>query len=552
MLADHQRAAAARALFLLETRGGVLLADDVGLGKSYVAAEVMRALQGVDVDLIVPAALVAQWRETLRAFDVDAHIATHDGLATEPFVPQPRERLVVVDEAHAFRNPRTRRYAALAKRTIAARMLLVTATPVCNSAADLEALLRLLARDDLLADLGIPSIDCAFESRDAEALARIVGALVIRRDRSVLPDELRFGALERRVVVHDVLDAPQIDELRFPLVGEHALLRRFLRRRLESSEAALIESIRRQLRFYDRALACVAAGRALPKREYRRAFAHEEDRDAFQEVLFWDLFAAEGAADADAIRAESARLEALLALARASPCTKRQQLVELVRDEREPMLIFTGSAATARDLRDALQRARPCGLVTARERSRDAVLDAFRTGRLDLVVSTDMASEGLNLQRAGVVVHYDIPWNPVKLDQRNGRAHRIGQTRDRVRAIYFIPRNRETRIVATVARKNRVRRRAVDATPSSPIAPTLRPRLARTAAYFTLADAAERAGLVLPDSLARRHRAGLELLMEEMAHEFLDARRLADLVALVDAELCGARPRCDAPHERNA
>jgi superfamily II DNA or RNA helicase len=551
VLAEHQRDAAARALALLATRGGVLLADDVGLGKSYIAAEVMRAMR-CELDLIVPAALVAQWRETLGVFGVDAHISTHDGLAGEPFVPLPRARLVVVDEAHAFRNPHTRRYAALAKRTIAAKVLLVTATPVCNSAADLEALLRLLARDDLLTDLGIPSIDCAFERQDRDALARIVGALVIRRDRSVLPPELHFGALERRVVVHPVLDAPAIDELQFPLVGEHALLRRFLRRRLESSEAAFIESVRRQLRFYDRALACVAAGRALPKREYRRAFGSEEDRDAFQEVLFWNLFAPEGAADADAIRVETCKLDGLLALAGASPYEKRQMLVDLVRDEREPMLVFTGSAATARDLRDVLQRVRPCGLVTSRERSRDAVLHAFSSGRLDLVVSTDMASEGLNLQRAGVVVHYDIPWNPVKLDQRNGRAHRIGQTRDRVRAIYFLPRDRETRIVATVARKNRVRRRTLDASTAEPIVPTLGPRLSRTAAYCKFADAAQRAGFALPQALARRHRAGIELLIDEMSDEFLDARRLADLLVLVDAELCGTRPRCDAPHERNA
>ena len=57
------------------------------------------------------------------------------------------------------------------------------------------------------------------------------------------------------------------------------------------------------------------------------------------------------------------------------------------------------------------------------------VLHAFRAGRIDVVVSTDLAAEGLNLQRAGMVVHYDLPWNPVKLGPRNGRAHRIGQTR---------------------------------------------------------------------------------------------------------------------------
>ncbi|MEO8378679.1 MAG: DEAD/DEAH box helicase [Acidobacteriota bacterium] len=530
MLAPHQADAVERALELLASRRGVLLADDVGLGKSFVAAEVMRRHR--QAELVVPAALVGQWRETLDRFEVEARIFTHDGLAGEAHYPQPGRRLVVVDEAHAFRNPRTRRYAALARRTAGARVMLITATPVCNGAADLEALLRIIARDDLLLDVGVPSIDVAFAAGDAVALGVIVGSLVIRRDRAVLPSSLQFGDLSRHVVRHPVPALRDIDALRFPLTGDSALLRRFLWRRLESSEAALCESLRRQLRFYERALAAIAAGRTLPKRDYRLAFAHEEDRDAIQQVLFWDLFAPAGREDPQAIREEVARIEELLRAVSVTPRLKRDLLRDLVRNRQAPMLIFTGAAATARDLHDALKRESRCGLVTSRERSREAVLAAFRSGRLDVVVSTDMAAEGLNLQRAGVVVHYDLPWNPVKLDQRNGRAHRIGQERDAVQAIYFIPDSRETGIVRTVARKNRVRRQTLRAGPegtrSSPA--TLRPRVTGEAAITRLRA-------VVPDLLLRRHKAGLELLIDEMSREYLDQRRLDDLVALVTEEL---------------
>lgn len=530
MLAEHQLVAAERAVELLRTRGGVVLADDIGLGKSFVAVEVMRRMGGGE--LIVPASLVAQWRETLASFAIDAPILTHDAIIRERFVPRPRDALVVVDEAHAFRNPHTQRYAALARRTAGARLLLVTATPVCNALADLEALVSLIARDDLLADAGVPSIEQAFAARDAGAIERIVAALVIRRDRSVLPGSLRFGELDRRVLRHPVLDARTIDELCFPLAGERAILRRFLWRRLESSEAALAESVRRQLRYYERALACIAAGRTLPKRDYRRAFAHEEDRDAFQEILFWDLFAPPGEADPNAIREEIAHLESLLALARASPCEKRRMLADLLEDEREPALIFTGSAATARDLAETLR----CPRITSADRTRDAILRAFRAGRIDRIVSTDMSAEGLNLQRAGLVVHYDIPWNPVKLDQRNGRAHRIGQHRASVRAIYFLPQSRETGIVETIARKNRIRRQALKPLPPipGPQTPTLRPRLTKTAAFFKLQEAATRAGLVLPECLARKHSAGIERLILEMSNEYLDRQRLEELLALLE------------------
>ena len=510
MLARHQSEAAARALELLRTRRGAILADDVGLGKSYVAAEVMRRF--AEVDLIVPAALISQWRETLTQFDARATLMTHDALLRDAYVAEPRQRLVVVDEAHAFRNPRTQRYAALARRTAGACVLLVTATPVCNGLGDLEALLRLIARDDLLASEGVPSIDVAFATRDRELLASIVAALVIRRDRSVLPEELQFGELERRVVRHPVPEV-HIDALEFPLVDDAAILRRFLWRRLESSEAAFRESLNRQRRFYQRALSAIANGRTLSKRDYRRAFAQDED---FQEVLFWDLFAPKGDADPHAVRAELRRIEPLLE--RNAPDAKKQMLEALLSDE--PTLIFTGSAATARDLHAHLEGA---GLITSKERSREAVIEAFQNGKIDRVVSTDMASEGLNLQRAAVVIHYDIPWNPVKLDQRNGRAHRIGQQSDTVKAIYFLPEGRTTRIVETVARKNRERRRAL-ATRQPPTVnrqPTLRPRVTRDAAVTRLEDP--------PPILHRRHKAGLELLIQEEC-------RLTDLLPLVAIE----------------
>lgn len=523
MLAAHQTDAVGRVRELLAARRGAILADDVGLGKSFVAAEVMRHFDRVD--LIVPAALVEQWDGTLREFAVRANVITHDRLARDPFVAEACERVVVVDEAHAFRNPHTQRYAALARRTAGARVLLVTATPVCNGLGDLEALVRLIARDDLLSDVGVPSIDVAFGVRDRELIAAIVAALVIRRDRSVLPPALQFGALERRVVRHRVLDARGIDELRFPLIGESAILRRFLWRRLESSEAAFLESLRRQRRFYERALAAIAAGRTLPKRDYRAAFAREEDRDAFQEILFWDLFAPRGDADPREIREEMARIDALIELARNAPGAKREQLLATL--GREPALIFTGSAATARHLHAAIPGS---ALVTSRERTRDHVLRAFKQGLIDVVVSTDMSSEGLNLQRAAAVIHYDIPWNPVKLDQRNGRAHRIGQQRDLVKAIYFLPESRETRIVQTVARKNRLRKHALDASGGvRPRLTTIRPRIAKDAAITRLHAA-------VPDFLLRRHKAGIEQLIDEMSREYLDASRIAHLVALAELE----------------
>lgn len=467
MLAEHQREAVARASEILDRRGGVILADDVGLGKSFVAAAIAKMFRRVQ--LIVPASLVAQWSDTLRMFDAEAEIATHHTIRRSD------AELVIVDEAHAFRNPATLRYDALARSTLAAKLLLVTATPVCNSARDLEALIGLIARDDLLSDSGVPSIDLAFATRDRAQLERIVHELVIRRDRSVLPPELAFGALERRVVRHRV-PAAAIDALQFPLVAGAPLVRRFLKRRLESSEAAFRESIRRQRRFYERVL---ESGRALTKRDYRRAFGAEEDDEIVQQVLFWDLWAPPGELDVPAVRDEMQRLDAL----HVEPSNKRELLVNMLTNE--PAIVFTQFRATARELARVLKRR-------------------------DVLVTTDRASEGLNLQRFGVVIHYDLPWNPVKLDQRNGRAHRIGQTREKVEAIYFIPEDRG--VMDVIARKNRERRQLLKATTDPRPPTTLRPRVTRQAAVVKLIEK----GLGVPEWLERRHHAGLERILREI------------------------------------
>jgi superfamily II DNA/RNA helicase len=170
-------------------------------------------------------------------------------------------------------------------------------------------------------------------------------------------------------------------------------------------------------------------------------------------------------------------------------------------------------------------------VLTSREAIPIDAIAAFRRGCIDVLICTDLAAEGLNLQRAGTVVHYDIPWNPVKLDQRNGRAWRIGQTRDSIEAIYFFPDSRRTRIVETIAAKNRARKQLLRR--ANPLAarslaalPSFMPR---DAAAVKLSKRLRDA----PPQLARRYPAGIERLFEQLASEYLDDRRLTELLALL-------------------
>lgn len=59
-----------------------------------------------------------------------------------------------------------------------------------------------------------------------------------------------------------------------------------------------------------------------------------------------------------------------------------------------------------------------------------------KTGELKLLIGTDAASEGLNLQRLGTLINIDLPWNPTRLEQRKGRIQRIGQIPDVLSSVW--------------------------------------------------------------------------------------------------------------------
>ena len=151
-----------------------------------------------------------------------------------------------------------------------------------------------------------------------------------------------------------------------------------------------------------------------------------------------------------ALQSEGSHVETLLDAAvrceQAGPDAKAEALIEwiyeLQAEENEPdlkVLIFTEFVPTQQMLKEFLE-ARGISVVTlngsmAMEERKQAQ-DAFRKLQR-VLVSTDAGGEGLNLQFAHVIINYDIPWNPMRLEQRIGRVDRIGQPKT-VRAINFV------------------------------------------------------------------------------------------------------------------
>lgn len=170
------------------------------------------------------------------------------------------------------------------------------------------------------------------------------------------------------------------------------------------------------------------------------------------------------------LRSERAEVESLVALAHTvlaqADEAKFQRLRELVRDPRfagEKLLIFTEHRDTLTYLHDRLEALGFAGRIAHIHggmpyQEREAQVRRFRQpgaeGGADICLATDAAGEGINLQFCWVMVNYDIPWNPARLEQRMGRIHRYKQTHDPVLIFNLVADNtREGRVLQTLLDK---------------------------------------------------------------------------------------------------
>lgn len=207
-LTGFQREGVARMLRILDEHGGVIVADEVGLGKTFMAGEVIKRAASVSrqhVLVIAPAALKAgMWEPFLKQYDFSRRVEV---MSYEEFRNRWRDAeqdirrqldeyaLVVVDEAHNLRNPnaqRTEAVNALVGGPHPKRLMLLTATPVNNTLFDLHSLVSLFVRNDAaFAARGIPSIYQYIktaEEMDQDALSHehlfdLLDQVAVRRTR---------------------------------------------------------------------------------------------------------------------------------------------------------------------------------------------------------------------------------------------------------------------------------------------------------------------------------------------------------------------------------
>lgn len=117
------------------------------------------------------------------------------------------------------------------------------------------------------------------------------------------------------------------------------------------------------------------------------------------------------------------------------PCTKSRVLLELLRrhgSRGEKVVVFTAFRQTLHHLRElAAQEGITASVYhgSLSRRAKDEAIESFRT-EVPVLITTEAAGEGRNLQFCHALINFDLPWNPMQIEQRLGRIHRIGQTHE--------------------------------------------------------------------------------------------------------------------------
>ena len=476
--------------FLREPRLRFLLADDPGAGKTIMAGLYMKELilrrAGDRILVVTPANLRPQWiRELAERFQLDfvqlganhfdasltenpwdqfdRVVVSRDFLRTdrarEAFDASDKEwDLAVVDEAHGFTiavdgkghiNKKSERYkAAEAVARRSHRLILMTATPHSGRDSSLWALLRLLDLD-AWGDRCPRKIDVPgqqFRKISKEIMRDMAGNKLFKdRHPKRVEYEITGGEWNLYTAVTDFVSTKlrEIRGDRSKATAGFALTT--MQRRVASSTRAIRRTLQRRLDRLDKALEDPAAYLRSRKAFQATLFTDIEDLEDLDEETRWQ-------AEEDALEewlpdtiselgAERDAVRPLLALAQeVEDSRSERKLTELLdvvtnlglkEDRSKQLLIFTEHKDTLDYLVENLSKDFEVAQIHGQMKLPDRIeQERYFRETAQIMVATEAAGEGINLQFCHLMVNYDIPWNPNRLEQRMGRIHRIGQTDD--------------------------------------------------------------------------------------------------------------------------
>ncbi|WP_044409284.1 SNF2-related protein [Thiomicrospira microaerophila] len=516
------------ALFAMQNplNKGVILADEVGLGKTIEAALVVSqywAERKRRIVVVCPAALRKQWANELaekfhlptqvmdgRTFknrQKEGHYNPLDAdkisIVSYNFVTG-AERvfglvpwdLVIIDEAHKLRNAHRESHQtgqAIKRAFAGSKKLLLTATPLQNNLMELYGLSTIIDeylfgdavsfRSQFMRDgTDIPALKHRLKAFTKRTLRKDVLEYVKYTQR--LPITIPFTPSTDEVRLYDLVSAfLQRDESYALPIRQKHLVSLIVRKLLASSTQAVIKTLETML-----ARLKALEQKAISNEDWISQLISEEDlEDEWLEEDIEDSGETEKQIDKTQLRGEIAELESYLALAnKINHDEKSFALLKALNQGFEKMtelgsphkaVIFTESRRTQEYLAQFLiQHGFKDKVVTFSGTNNDqstqaiyqawlnqhqgsdrvtgspavdkrtALIDHFRD-KAEILIATEAAAEGVNLQFCNLVVNYDLPWNPQRVEQRIGRCHRYGQKFDVVVINFLNQRNEADRRV---------------------------------------------------------------------------------------------------------
>lgn len=531
-LASFQQEGFERAIKIIERHNGCMVADAVGLGKTYIGLRV------IDYYLIklrrpryVPKALVlcpAQlrdlvWRKKLDEFGLKADVISHEEMGRSDFdrTKYINYDLIVIDESHNFRNSATNRYTNLTKVLGGGkrykRVLLLTATPINNSLFDLYHQILLLTRnnDTYYREWGINNLKKYFQNlvQGKEEITTLLFQTMVRRSRQDVIKRLEAGEeiriagqvirfpkrqLEKftynfeeifsglYIGIADIIDqlnlAPYNIKSYKKRLGKTekievqrnralvALQKALYLKRFESSLIAFENTVTNQARFQQKFYQLLTEeNKLLDSKNFRKlllATQLDDGEDALIDIMEkledidpagHDIGKLTEAIEADIQKLNDIldRLQQIHQSVEAGEDSDRKLIAFkdlLLTLKNQKILVFSYFKDTATYLNHELEKdtdwreamGNPTiDLITGNTSGKQRGIkvkrfapkanteseeerEAIAQDSIDILICTDVLSEGQNLQDAGILVNYDLHWNPVRMIQRAGRIDRLG------------------------------------------------------------------------------------------------------------------------------
>jgi len=410
----HQITAARKVLH--EMSGRAILADEVGLGKTIEAGLILKEymVRGLvrKALILVPASLVLQWVRELNSklgiaavaqkkahtWQYDVVVASIDTAKRDPhrdiLLAQDYDMLII-DEAHKLKNKKTTNYqfvGQLRKKYC----LLLTATPVQNDLDELYNLITLLKPGQLggQSEFAANFVVDKRQPKNEDQLQEALSGVMIRNRRG--DGGIHFT---KRIVKNIPLMLSEPEQALYDAVTS------FVRQRYNESGGD-----------WTSMLSLVTLQREVCS-----------SRDAVFLTLV-NLF--KKTAEDSPLRPKIWELVEFIRNIQAN--TKAEKTIELIQQMNDKVIIFTEYRATQEYL---LQYFRSHNIVAVPYRGgmnrgkKDWMMDLFR-GRAQVLIATEAGGEGINLQFCHNIINFDLPWNPMRVEQRIGRIHRLGQKND--------------------------------------------------------------------------------------------------------------------------